>query len=135
MSEPEHIARLRAFRHWAQSGNGYASVELADALALLADYDALRQRVAGLEANLDARRNIHRYVAFRLADDEEADVQLAADRIMNRLAAVESLLREIRHERRAEPYSMDGTSQWVLLRQSDFTRIDAFVPKQEERRG
>ena len=58
---------------------------------------------------------------------ELLELGMANDNLRRELRAAFALLKEIRYERRAEPYSMDGTSQWVLWRQSDFTRIDALL--------
>jgi hypothetical protein len=54
MTQPEHIVRLRGFAYLRERGQGYASDEMQDALALLRDYDALAARLA--EALRDAKR-------------------------------------------------------------------------------
>lgn len=48
----EHIDRIRAFAHWIAQGKGHATQEAVDAMALLADYDALAARLAEAEALL-----------------------------------------------------------------------------------
>jgi hypothetical protein len=46
VNEAEHIDRLRAFAHWFAMNGGHMTEECKDALTLLADYDALKARLA-----------------------------------------------------------------------------------------
>ena len=52
MNEAEHISRLRAFAHWFAMNGGHMTEECKDALTLLADYDALKARLAEAERAL-----------------------------------------------------------------------------------
>lgn len=57
---------------------------------LVSEIEELRAENMRLQMNLDANRKIRRYVSFVLAGDEEADPQLAADRIVAKVAALET---------------------------------------------
>ena len=54
MNEAEHISRLRAFAHWFAMNGGHMTEECKDALTLLADYDALKARLAEAEGRISA---------------------------------------------------------------------------------
>jgi len=72
----------------SESPMAYSDEQRADQdrALLYAELDRKSRELAKATGQLDARRNIHRYVAFALAGDEDADVQLAADRVMRELA-------------------------------------------------
>lgn len=80
-----------------------ARAMLDDGYRMAADTVAENVAVTG---QLEACRRIRRYTAFALTGDENADVQLAADRITARVRELEGLVREVAEllERRsAEP--------------------------------
>jgi len=100
VNEAEHISRLRAFAHWFAMNGGHMTEECKDALTLLADYDALKARLAEAERDFVATCSLHAHVGLeaevaalreRLAEAERqlTDTAVIAQERCTRLAEAE----------------------------------------------